>query len=65
MAIGNMVSANIEMNTTNETLTTAVLLTEKPVKIMKNLMTNTVTVTINPKCEKNILPMVIPRSFPE
>ena len=54
----------IEATTANAMFNTPVLYTANPPS-MANLMANTVTITINPKGEKNILLMAIPRSFPE
>ena len=59
-----MVTVIIEATTENATLITPVLHTANPAATMGNLMANPTTTTANPKLEKIIPPMVIPRSFP-
>ena len=58
-----MVTVIIEATTANATIITPDLHTANPAT-MGNLMANPATTTANPKLEKIILPMVIPRSFP-
>ena len=59
-----MVTVIIEVTTENATLNTPVLHTANPAATMGNFMANPTTTTANPKLEKIIPPMVIPRSFP-
>ena len=59
-----MVNVIIETTTKNATLNTPDLHTENLAVTMGNLMANPATTTENPKLEKIIPPMVIPRSFP-
>ena len=63
MAIANMVSPTIEATTANAMLITPVLHKAKP-PTTANHTANPATTTANPKLEKIIPPMVIPRSFP-
>jgi hypothetical protein len=64
MAIVIMVAVIIEATTANATLNMPVLHTANPAATMENLMANLATTTANPRLEKIIPPMVIPRSFP-
>ena len=58
-----MVTVIIEATTANATIITPDLHTANPAT-MGYLMANPATTTANPKLEKIIPPMVIPRSFP-
>ena len=59
-----MVTVIIEATTANATLNTPDLHMANPAATMGNLMAKPATTTANPKLEKIIPPMVIPRSFP-
>ena len=59
-----MANVIIEATTANAMLITPDLHTANPPS-MANLMASTATTTANPKLEKIIPPMVIPRSFPK
>ena len=59
-----MVNVIIETTTKNAMLITPDLHTGNPATTMGNLMANPATTTENPKLEKIISPMGIPRSFP-